>query len=109
MVEKKEAIVGNKIDESEMILLDDSEEEKEILEAYEKGELIPVENQEEMRIKLKYAAKATVGKTKHLSIRVSEKDLRKIKAKATESGMPYQTLIGSLLHQYADGKIILTI
>ena len=101
--------MGKKVDEAEMALLDDSEEEKEILTAYEKGELVPVENQEEMRNKLRNAAKATIGKTKHLSIRVSEKDLRKIKARATESGIPYQTLIGSLLHQYADGKIALTI
>jgi len=101
--------MGKKVDEAEMALLHDSEEEKEILTAYEKGELVPVENQEEMRNKLRNAAKATIGKTKHLSIRVSEKDLRKIKARATESGIPYQTLIGSLLHQYADGKIALTI
>ncbi len=101
--------MGKKIDEADMAILDDSEEEKEILEAYEKGELVPVENQEEMREKLRQAAKATIGKTKHISIRVSEKDLRKIKARAVESGMPYQTLIGSLLHQYADGKITINI
>ncbi len=101
--------MGKKIGEADMAILDDSEEEKEILEAYEKGELVPVENQEEMREKLRQAAKATIGKTKHISIRVSEKDLRKIKARAVESGIPYQTLIGSLLHQYADGKITINI
>ena len=99
--------MGQKIDDTDVTILDDSEEEKELLEAYEKGELEPVENQEEMRKKLREAAKATIGKTKHISIRVSEKDLRKIKARAVESGIPYQTLIGSLLHQYADGKITL--
>jgi predicted DNA binding CopG/RHH family protein len=102
-------MMGKKIDEMEMAVMDDSQEEREIVEAYEKGELIPVENQEEMRKKLRDAARATVARTKHISIRISEKDLRKIKARAVESGIPYQTLVGSLLHQYADGKIALTI
>jgi predicted DNA binding CopG/RHH family protein len=101
--------MGKKIDEADMAVLDDSEEEKEILEAYEKGELVPIENQEEMREKLRQAAKATIGKTRHISIRVTEKDLSKIKARAVKSGIPYQTIIGSLLHQYADGKITLSI
>lgn len=101
--------MGKKIDDANAAIMDDSKEEKELLDAYERGELIPVENQEEMRQKLRSAAKATIGKTKHISIRLSERDLRKIKAKAVESGLPYQTLIGSLLHQYADGRITLTV
>ena len=87
------------------LIPDDSEEEKELLNAYQKGELIPVENQKEMRRKLKQAAKATIQKAKHISVRVTEKDLRKIKAKAVATGISYHALLGSLLHQYADGKI----
>lgn len=101
--------MAKKINKNEIAVLDDYEEEKEILQAYERGELEPVDNQEEMRKKFKEAARATMTKTKHISIRVSEKDLRRIKAKAVESGIPYQTLIGSLLHHYADGKIALNI
>ena len=98
-----------KKDKPDINLLDDPEEEREILEAYEKGQLEPVENPEERRKQLRQYARATLSKTKHISIRVSEKDLRKIKAKAVETGIPYQTLIGSLLHQYASGKITVLI
>lgn len=102
--------MGNRIDDNmDMAILDDSEEEKELLDAYQRGELIPVENQEEMRRKLRQAAKATIEKAKHVSVRVTEKDLRKIKAKAVSTGIPYHTLLGSLLHQYADGKISVNI
>jgi len=98
-----------KKDKPDINLLDDPEEEREILEAYEKGQLEPVENPEERRKQLRQYARATLSKTSHISIRVSEKDLRKIKAKAVDNGIPYQTLIGSLLHQYASGKITVQI
>jgi predicted DNA binding CopG/RHH family protein len=102
--------MGNRInDDIDMAILDDSEEEKELLSAYQRGELVPVENQEEMRKKLRQAAKATIEKARHVSIRVTEKDLRKIKAKAVATGIPYHTLLGSLLHQYADGKVSFSI
>ncbi|HLP48585.1 MAG TPA: antitoxin [Candidatus Kapabacteria bacterium] len=102
--------MGNRInDDMDMAILDDSEEEKELLSAYQRGKLIPVENQEEMRRKLRQAAKATIEKARHVSIRVTEKDLRKIKAKAVATGIPYHTLLGSLLHQYADGKVSFSI
>lgn len=55
--------MGKKTNEADMAVPDDSEEEKEFLEAYEKGELVPVENQEEIRKKLRDAARATIEKT----------------------------------------------
>jgi len=97
--------MDKKINKTRSDLLDDPEEEKEILEAYEKGLLEPVENPEKRREELRQYARATISKTKHVSVRLSEKDLRKIKAKALEIGIPYQTLIGSVLHQYASGRI----
>jgi predicted DNA binding CopG/RHH family protein len=81
------------------------EEEREIMEAIEKNALVPVLNQEEWREKLIRAARATIAKTRHISIRLSEKDLMTLRAKALELGLPYQTLIGSILHQYAEGKV----
>ena len=86
-------------------LMDDPEEEKEILDAYEKGLLEPVENPEKRREELRQYAKATIAKTRQVRVRLTEKDLRKIKAKAIEIGVPYHTLIGSILHQYATGRI----
>ena len=47
-------------------------------------------------------AKLTLGKSKNINIRLSEKDLQKIKSKAVTRGLPYQTLLSSLIHQYAD-------
>jgi predicted DNA binding CopG/RHH family protein len=86
-------------------LIDDPKEEQEILEAYEKGELIPVENEDEKKKELIDAAKNTMTKTKRISIRLSEQDLERLKTKAVETGIPYQTLIGSLVHQYATGRL----
>ncbi|NIM14345.1 MAG: antitoxin [Candidatus Aminicenantes bacterium] len=90
-------------------LIDDPEEEREILEAYEKGELIPVENHEEKKKELIEAARNTPIKTKRITIRLSEQDLERLKVKAAETGIPYQTLIGSLVHQYASGRLIVQI
>jgi predicted DNA binding CopG/RHH family protein len=86
-------------------LLDDPEEEREILEAYEKGLLEPVENPIKRREELRTYAKATISKSRQVRVRLSERDLRKIKAKAIEVGIPYQTLMDSVLHQYATGRI----
>jgi predicted DNA binding CopG/RHH family protein len=81
------------------------EQERDIMEAVEKGVLVPATEQEGWRKKLIRAARATTAKTRHISIRLSEGDLEKLRAKAMELGLPYQTLIGSILHQYAEGKV----
>lgn len=49
-------------------------------------------------------AQSTLDKTKNINIRLTEKDLLRIKAKAAEKGLPYQTLVSSVLHQYLSGK-----
>jgi predicted DNA binding CopG/RHH family protein len=81
------------------------EQEQDIRDAIEKGDLVPAGDREEWRKKLIQAARATVAKNRHISIRLSEGDLDKLRAKALELGLPYQTLIGSILHQYAEGKV----
>jgi predicted DNA binding CopG/RHH family protein len=86
-------------------LIDDPEEEQELLEAYETGKLIPIENREEKKRELIEAARNTPAKTKRISIRLSEQDLEKLKIRSAEIGIPYQTLIGSLVHQYATGRL----
>ena len=80
-------------------------QERDIREAAEKDALVPVSDQEEWKEKLVQAARATIAKNRHISIRLSEKDLMLIRARALELGLPYQTLIGSILHQYAEGKV----
>jgi len=81
------------------------EQERDIRDAVEKGTLVPVADEEDLKEKLVRAARATLAKNRHISIRLSEKDLMLLRAKALELGLPYQTLIGSILHQYAEGKV----
>ena len=83
--------------------LDD--QERDIRDAVEKDELVSVPDEEAEKEKLVRAARATLVKNRHISIRLSEKDLMLLRAKAFELGLPYQTLIGSILHQYAEGKV----
>lgn len=78
------------------------EEEQAILEAYEKGELRSVPNVEQVKRELISAAKNTLKKTKNINLRVSEKTLMKLKAKAAHEGIPYQTLASSILHKYSN-------
>lgn len=80
-------------------------DEKEILDAFEKGDLKPVPNMKaEMKKHVEYA-KATNRKDKRINIRISIKDLESIQRKALEEGIPYQTLISSLLHKYINGRL----
>ena len=74
-------------------------EERNLYEAVEYGEFVPVANQEEEKAKAMAATKATLNKTRNINIRLSERDLYKLKAKAVEEGIPYQTLASSILHK----------
>ena len=74
-------------------------EELEILKAFESGKLNGPSPSESMII----AAQQTLKKNKNINIRISENDLESIKLRAAREGMPYQTLIGSLIHKYASG------
>lgn len=55
--------------------------------------------------KFKAAARATALKDKRVNIRLSSGDLQDIQVKALEQGMPYQTLIASVLHKYVTGRL----
>lgn len=79
-------------------------EEKQILEAYERGEFVPVKNQAAMKRKMRQAAKYTLEKKKNINIRLTELDLHRLKVKAMQEGMPYQTLVASILHKYSMGR-----
>ena len=79
--------------------------EAEIVSAFEKGEFQSVANTTELE-KLKAAARATAMKDKRVNIRLSSGDLNEIRVKALEEGIPYQTLIASILHKYVTGKLV---
>ena len=80
------------------------EYEREILNAYEKGQLRSVATKAE-RAKFKAAARATGIKDRRVNIRLSSGDLSDIQVKALEEGVPYQTLIASVLHKYVTGRL----
>ncbi len=80
-------------------------EEKELLESYENGEWIPVENFEKEKAKCQQIARNTALKNRRINIRLSEKDLSNLKAKSLEEGLPYQTLVASIIHKYVAGKL----
>ena len=78
----------------------DKEEEK-ILKDFKNNRLISVEKIGKEKNALKKYAGATLSKTKNINIRLSVKDLHKIKAKAVEQGIPYQTFVSSIIHQFS--------
>ncbi len=81
------------------IQLDDYE--KEILEAYEQDKLKPSPSD----VDFQAVAKNTMKKVRKINIRISENDLSALQRKAAREGIPYQTLIGSILHKYASGLL----
>ena len=78
--------------------------EHEILTAFEKGQLKSVATKAELA-KFKAAARATAIKDRRVNIRLSSGDLNDIQVKALEEGVPYQTLIASVLHKYVTGRL----
>ena len=86
-----------------------SQEEKEILEAFGSGKLKKSKKIKEEKIVAKEAAANTILKTKLVNVRLTEKEISKLKAKAVEAGLSYQTLINALIHQYLENRISLTI
>jgi predicted DNA binding CopG/RHH family protein len=82
--------------------------EQEILASFERGEWKPVRNQKGEIARLKAAAEATLLKNKRVNIRISSRDLEGLQAKAAEDGVPYQTLMASVLHKFVSGRLVET-
>ena len=79
--------------------------EKELLELDESGEISLDQSDETEKSALMSAARETLQKDKRINIRMSGRDLLSLKRKANRFGMPYQTLITSILHQYVSGDL----
>jgi predicted DNA binding CopG/RHH family protein len=73
--------------------------EREILELYEDGRLKPGSGETDYQT----IARTTLKKNCKINIRLPENDLIALKQRAARDGIPYQTLIGSILHKYASG------
>ncbi len=83
-----------------------NKEEKELLESYNKGEWEKIPNHEDELKRHKELAQNSLKKDKRINIRLSERDLTEIKRKAIDEGIPYQTLVSSILHKYANGRLV---
>ena len=82
------------------------QEEKNILDSYDRGEWRSVKKpKEEIRILGAYAH-STLQKDKRINIRMSSKDLDQVQVIAVQEGVPYQTLISSIIHKYVSGSLI---
>jgi predicted DNA binding CopG/RHH family protein len=81
-------------------------EEKEILEAFESRKLERIENVEDEIKRHKAIAEATFKKDARINIRLSSRDLRALQARALREGIPYQTLVSSVLHKFVDGQLV---
>ncbi len=80
-----------------------NKEEKEILKSYENDEWVSVSKPASIT-KYKAAAKATFKKDKRVNIRISALDLELLQERALIEGLPYQTLMSSVLHKYVTGR-----
>ena len=81
-------------------------EEMDLLNSIENDEWERVKNRKEFIKQLQEAAKNTMLKDQRMNIRIAKKDLDGLKTKALEEGIPYQTLVASILHKYVNGKLI---
>ncbi|HLP47950.1 MAG TPA: antitoxin [Candidatus Kapabacteria bacterium] len=82
------------------------EEEKDIMESIEKEEWKPVKNFESEKKSAIQAARNTLKKDKRINLRLSQKDYHQIILRAIEEGIPYQTLVASIVHKYLNGMLL---
>jgi predicted DNA binding CopG/RHH family protein len=81
-------------------------EEKEILDSFEKDEWVPVTNLTKRKKELMAYARNTLRKDKRLNIRISERDLLELQKRAVVEGLPYQTYVSSIIHKFINGNLV---
>jgi predicted DNA binding CopG/RHH family protein len=82
-----------------------SKGEKELLDSVEQEEWVSIPDFRKEAKRYQDYARATFRKDKRVNIRISEKDLTKIQKRALQEGLPYQTLISSILHKFVTGQL----
>jgi predicted DNA binding CopG/RHH family protein len=80
------------------------EEEKELIRSIENEEWVDSRESAKQKKLAKEYAEATIRKDKRMNIRISERDLKNLKRKALEEGIPYQTMVSMILHKYLAGR-----
>ena len=81
-------------------------EEQELMESIENEEWISVKNLNEEIKKAKEVARATFTKSERMNIRITPRDLKGLKIKAMGEGIPYQSLVSSIIHKYLSGRLV---
>ncbi|MBN1866358.1 antitoxin [Candidatus Sumerlaeota bacterium] len=82
-----------------------TKEEKGILESVERGEWRRIPSFRREAERYRESARATLRKDKRVNIRMAERDVVRFQKKALDEGLPYQTLISSVLHKYINGRL----
>jgi predicted DNA binding CopG/RHH family protein len=82
-----------------------NKEEREILNAFEAGELKRAKGSDKIKKQHQEYADAMFKKDARINIRLSSNDLRRLQKKALAEGIPYQTLVASILHKYVEGRL----
>ena len=82
-----------------------SAEERDILDKFERGELRSAPGGEQEMEAARQAARNTFNKTKRVNLRVTERDFMLAHSRAREEGIPYQTLLSSVIHKYLSGRL----
>ncbi|NCN05372.1 MAG: antitoxin [Spirochaetales bacterium] len=80
-------------------------EESELINSVEAGEWSSVSDISSMKERLMKAASETGQKDYRINVRISKRDVEALKTKTLEEGIPYQTLVTSILHKYVTGRI----
>jgi predicted DNA binding CopG/RHH family protein len=83
-----------------------TQEEKDILKSVERGEWRRIPDFDKEAKRYQEYARATLRKDKRVNIRMAERDIVRFQKKAIEEGLPYQTLISSVLHKYINGRLV---
>jgi predicted DNA binding CopG/RHH family protein len=82
------------------------QDELELLASYEQDEWQSAKNVKEQAAQYRVYARATFRKDKRVNIRISERDLIDLQRRAVREGIPYQTLISSILHKYVSDTLV---
>jgi predicted DNA binding CopG/RHH family protein len=81
-------------------------EEQDLLDSFERGEWQSIKGRKEAFERYRDHARTTFRKDRRVNIRISRKDLEALQKRALEEGIPYQTLLASILHKYAAGRLV---
>lgn len=84
---------------------DNSKTEREFIRSIERGEWREVDDVASAVMEARHIAEATLAKSERMNIRISSADLKALKARAIEEGLPYQTLVTSVLHKFVTGQL----